>query len=149
MDALSRRIVARWIQAGYSGWDPPDDDPEPPDPEPTWDQMVKLFPHGLQRLLQHPKKEHDHGRFEESVSLTGEVELSEESGFSLVVTATQGEDADEDGKYGYSNETTEYSFYQGSRHWDGKDERKLKQDLREFLSQLENHDPEGYEKAGV
>jgi len=146
MDALSKRIAARWTQAGYSGWDPPDDDPEPPDPEPTWDQTVKLFPTGLQRLLQHPKKKETHGRSRQSVSLTGEVELSDESSLTVVVTSTLDEDADEDGRHGYSNETTEYTFFQGNRHWSGKD-HKLKQDLREFLNQLEANDPEGYEKA--
>jgi hypothetical protein len=148
MDPLARRIAARFTQAGYSGWDQPDGS-EPPDPEPTWDQWVEMFPRGLQRLLARPKRNETNRRNEQAVSLTGEVDLSAESGFSLMVEVTQGDDADEDGKYGYSNEKTEYSFYQGNQHWDGKDDRRFKQDLREFMSQLENHDPEGYAKAGL
>lgn len=137
----------RVLMEGYSGWDPPED-PDPPNPYPLWDETVKLYPDGLQRLLdKKPKKGTDQVRFEESVSLFSEIELSDESGLSLTVTAIQGTDADEDGAYGYAKEKIEYGFYQGRQHWDGDEESGLKKDLREFLKQLEANDPEGYEKA--
>jgi hypothetical protein len=87
--------------------------------------------------------------------MTNMVELGEDSGVELTVTASISEDADEDGRYMHRSQDTEYLLWVGPKHWSGSSSNRssqhlphLKQHLKEFSKVLEEQDPEGHKKAG-
>lgn len=151
--SLVERIAARF--AGYTGWDPPDDEPEDPDPSETWDEAVKMFPHQMRHLFDHPKQDEKRQHQDDvTISLTKLIELSDYSGIELTATASYRVDADEDGLYRHSDDSIEYGFNVPHKSWSGtaKDyelSRKFKHDLHEFLEALKGTDPEAATKAGL
>lgn len=143
----AERVAARFMAAGY--YDPPDDHEEPPDPSDEWNRSIKAFPPPLRKMLGDPDPEVEEGHEETTSTMTGNVELSEDSGFELSCSATSGVDADEDGLSGYYHENTRYYFWVHNWYRSGKNDHQLKQHLREFINELENKDPEGYKKTGL
>lgn len=157
MDSRTRRLLTHRVAerfAGYTGWDPPDDEPEDPDPSEPWDEAVKMFPHSMHHLFEHPKQDEKRRQNDVAISLTKLIELSDDSGIELTATATQGTDADEDGLYSYSHQSIEYGFNTPHKSWSGTAHdyelsRKFKHDLHEFLEALKATDPEAATKAGL
>lgn len=142
------RVVQRYLEAGYTGWDPPDYGDEP-DPSDLWESIQQEFPNSMRKLLDRPKKTEDSRRGRTSVKWESEVDLSDEDdlGFTITVEAHQGTDADEDGLHSYSGIEAEYYFIVGKKDWNGEGEgrgfeSKFKADLKAFLEELKRRFPE-------
>jgi len=152
MDPLARRVAARYIQSGYSGWDPPEYD-EDPDPSEIWDALTDAFPASMQSLFARPKETKKHG-YGKDLRVTKEVEFDLDPEFDLGGTITASAfrwtDADADGPYGESGVEGEYYLIAKNKTWDGASKKyaedrflqEFKRDVREFLNAIRADFPE-------
>jgi hypothetical protein len=137
------RIVDRFLAAGYTGWDPPDD-PDPDVAEELWEDALSHFPRNVQHLFgKRERHERHHHSTLTTTTLEATVELNEDtdSGINLTVTATTGVEADEDGPYSMRDENIEYSLVAPNRTWHDKDVSRLQHDFHEFVADLKRTDP--------
>lgn len=151
MDPLAPKVLARFLAAGYSGWDPPEPE-EDPDPSEMWDELVDQVPHSMQDLFKTPKehKSHSSRNNQDSVTYEVELDLGDDLGGTLTVEAYEWEDADEDGRYGESGVKVEYYLVAGDKTWDGKSQkydekgvvRDFKRDFHQFVEVLKRDHPD-------
>ncbi len=138
---MSRTVVR---VAGYSGWDPPDD--EELAPYELYEDALKLLPHGLQRELAIPKKDERTGPGDLIITLKSEAALSPDSGISLSAERTVSDDADEEGAYRHTSDKLDYTLWVDRKDWTGASISALRGHLQQFQKALKVSDREGFHK---
>lgn len=149
MSEISKKVLKRFLQAGYSGWDPPDE-AEDFTPWGDFEEMTDLLPLGMKKYFADPKpKEDGHGR-DLIVTLRSEATFGDKtfSGAWIEATAYRGWDEDGDGKYSTDKDIIDYGFWVGGKEFSGSRINQFKAELNKFKNALEKEDPETFKELG-
>jgi hypothetical protein len=105
MATISRKVLTRYLKAQVQA---PEDMEE--ETQNLWDDAVEKLPKSLQKHFGKPKSDDKsgHGDYTQSLEFEFYLDGDKDVGLYLKVSKTVGEDADEDGAYGYRDEAVEY-----------------------------------------
>lgn len=111
--------------------------------EELWDEATYELPQGFRHKLPRAKDDSDTsgGDLTETKTVEFTLDADRDVMFYLQVSLIRGEDADEDGKYGYRHEKVEYWMTAEPWSVEGDDVDTLKRDFAQWAKKCEEEYP--------